>query len=76
MGEFADDALDAAWNSDYDVLQGDYDFDDGEFESMPPRHKKAEQPKTCKRCGQHGLHWEKVLGGWRLFNSHGEIHSC
>jgi hypothetical protein len=37
--------------------------------------------KQCQRCSKGGLHWEQVRindnrKGWRLYNSHGELHIC
>ena len=31
--------------------------------------------KTCRCCGQVGLHWDKHNNKWRLFDSKG-LHQC
>lgn len=38
------------------------------------RHS-AVGPKTCKFCGQRGLHWAKYNGQWRLAAG-GNMHTC
>lgn len=32
--------------------------------------------KVCRYCGQRGLHWIEIEGGWRLAEGIGKIHSC
>lgn len=31
---------------------------------------------SCKYCGERGLMWFQQRDGWRLFDEHGELHSC
>lgn len=33
-------------------------------------------PKRCRRCGEYDLHWQWHNGGWRLFDSHYQVHVC
>lgn len=32
--------------------------------------------KTCKFCGQDGLHWETLGDRWRLFHTGRNLHEC
>lgn len=39
----------------------------------------ADEPvvgKACKFCGRGGLHWGYTDSGWRLYDSHEQMHLC
>ena len=47
---------------------GGTDSEDYGYSWGPRRPKDASEqtPKTCRRCGETGLHWAETKDGWRL----------
>lgn len=71
MGEYADMALEAGFSCWSDE-------EPDEYIGRPFRCRPA--LKTCNRCGEDGLHWERDDDGWRLFETVGfretRRHEC
>lgn len=75
MGDYADIAMDQAFDAWCEGEDGDCDPDgtyhDDSF--FMPRSKG----KTCRNCGEKNLKWGKHQGGWRLFTKKGhKLHQC
>ncbi len=71
MGEHADDAMDAAWDSHFENIDPWDDNEDIDLDT--PRIKKI--PK-CNRCGKTPLVWKQLHGRWYLHEIDGKFHSC
>lgn len=72
MGDFADDAIDAALEFDYHYR----DIDDGEMDGFVRRRRPKRS--SCDYCGQTDLMWRAFSSGWRLvYKSDIEkVHTC
>lgn len=64
MGDGADDAFELA-------LQHEF-----EYESNPELYVRPHILKTCRKCGEQNLHWEKTNGVWQLYKTDGTAHQC
>lgn len=80
MGDMADAALDEIFTTEelvYDYLHGRIDdidaYEHGLIDENATLHRR--QGITCRYCGCHSLHWERIDNKWRLFDS-GNIHTC
>ena len=52
-------------------------WEDHEFDPFLDEYPEPDDfSVTCKYCGQDGLAWVDLFGGWRLVDSDGDIHSC
>lgn len=70
MGDDADYVLSSLEMSD--EYWGNVMYEEESDSFLGPGIKRS---KTCRCCGQPGLHWEMLSGKWRLFSSDG-VHNC
>ena len=71
MGDMADYYLDLAID---EMIEDSYDLT---WRGEDPPLGSPPTKKTCRYCGERGLHWLSKDGiNWRLVNDGKELHRC
>ena len=77
MGDGADMAVDQGMAEDDYRYDHPEEFEDENCDSPPYSFRRTPTYKTCRCCGEGGLHWGQTPSGkWLLANGKNETHQC